>query len=114
MIVLSWYSSTAQRLIGSNAVQVLATIFLLAYAKPLRTVITIVSFTTLTNEQGSTTVVCIMDANVSFLGIKHTFLFLAAAVMVLIIHNPTHTFDSSSSLPTSQIWPQSTHLGEQA
>ena len=39
IIILTWYSSIALKLIGSNAVPVLATLFLLSYAKLLRTVL---------------------------------------------------------------------------
>ena len=45
IIVSSHYSTTAAKLSGRNAVQVLATLFLLSYAKMLRVTITAFSFT---------------------------------------------------------------------
>ena len=41
IIVSSYYSTTAAKLSGRNAVQVLATLFLLSYAKLLRVIITV-------------------------------------------------------------------------
>ena len=54
IIVSSHYSILASKLCGNNAVQVLATLFLLTYAKIVRLVIDVVSFTTLTYPDGHT------------------------------------------------------------
>lgn len=54
IIVASHYSSTASRLSGSNAVQVLATLFLLSYAKIIRIIITAFSSTNLVYPNGFT------------------------------------------------------------
>ena len=48
IIVLSRYFKTAARLSSKNALQVLATLFLLSYAKLLRIFITVFSFTVVT------------------------------------------------------------------
>ena len=53
IVVLAHYSSRMGRLIGSNSVPVLATLFLLSYAKLLRIIISIVSFTFIEFEDGS-------------------------------------------------------------
>ena len=53
IIVSSHYSTTAAKLSGRNAVQVLATLFLLSYAKLLRITITAFSFTLLEYPDGS-------------------------------------------------------------
>jgi len=47
MILSSMYSTNIAQLTGSNAVPVLATLFLLSYAKLLRSVIATALFTTL-------------------------------------------------------------------
>ena len=91
MVVFSWYFSTAQRIVGSNGVQVLANMFLLAYARLLRTVTTIVSFTTLTDEQGNIATVWLIDGNVPFLGKKHSVLF-AMALMTTFLYIIPFTF----------------------
>ena len=46
IIILAKYSDRVANMIGNNAVPVLATLFLLSYAKLLRTIITALSFTT--------------------------------------------------------------------
>ena len=61
---------------GNNAVPVLATLFLLSYAKLLRTVINAASFTTITGVSGDVTAVWLVDGNLLFLNVPHIFLFL--------------------------------------
>ena len=83
MIVSSRYSSTISKLTGSNAVPVLATLFLLSYAKLLRAIIEAASPIVLTDKNS---LVWLMDGNVAFLKGAHIFLFLFALVaMVLYI-----------------------------
>ena len=50
IILLSRYSTVAARLSGSNSVPVLATLFLLSYAKVLATIIAVFPFTSLEAE----------------------------------------------------------------
>ena len=52
IIYLSRHSTTTVKLVGSSAVSVLATLFLLSHAKLQRTVITAFSFTYLENYYG--------------------------------------------------------------
>ena len=66
------------KLCGSHTVKVLATLFLLSYAKVLRTVITALSFTSPRLLDGSTITVWLYDGNVDYLGVKHAFLFFTA------------------------------------
>ena len=83
VIVSSRYSSTISKLTGSNAVQVLATLFLLSYAKLLRAIIEAASPIVLTDKNS---LVWLMDGNVAFFKGAHIFLFLFALVaMVLYI-----------------------------
>ena len=88
IIYLSRHSITIVKLVGSSAVSVLATLFLLSYAKLQRTVITAFSFTYLENYYGDgrSLAVWLYDGNVPFLQAKHTALFLMAlAVSVFFI-----------------------------
>ena len=88
IIYLSRHSITIVKLVGSSAVSVLATLFLLSYTKLQRTVITTFSFTYLQkyHEDGRPLAVWLYDGNVSFLQGKHIALFLmAVAVTVFFI-----------------------------
>ena len=88
MIYGSRYSPTVFRLIGSNAVPVLATLFLLSYAKLLRTVITAVYSTTLTGRDSPTSSVWLVDSNVPFFRGTHIALLLMAVVFILVFIVP--------------------------
>jgi len=68
MIYASRYSTTIARLSGSNTVSVLATLFLFSYAKLLRTIITSISFTTLTDRHGKTSAVWLSVSYHEFCG----------------------------------------------
>ena len=83
IIALSRRYVIAGRLFGRHAVPVLATLFLLSYAKLLRTIITVFSFTTLSLPDGSTRVVWLYDGNVGYLAPKHTVLLLVALGFLL-------------------------------
>ena len=80
----SRYSVTISKLIGRNSVHVLATLFLLSYAKLLRTVIAAVSPITIRDESGNTHLVWLMDGNVPFLSGKHAALFSMALLTALL------------------------------
>ena len=80
IIVASWYSSTAARISGSNAIAVLATLFLLSYTKLQRTILAAFSSTFINTHDGDSFPVWLYDGNVPFLGVKHAFLFTAALV----------------------------------
>ena len=83
MILTSRYSTNVARLIGSNAVQVLATLFLFSYAKLLRTVIAIASFTTLSVENGDIRNIWLLDGNVAFMSGPHVALFIAGTLATI-------------------------------
>ena len=87
IIVLSHYSTLAARLSGRNAVQVLATLFLLSYAKLLRIFITVFSFTRIKYHDKSVNV-WLYDGNVNYLEGKHIPLLVAAVVLLLAISVP--------------------------
>ena len=90
IIYLSRRSTTIVKLVGSSAVSVLATLFLLSYTKLQRTVITAFSFTYLQNyhEDGRSLPVWLYDGNVLFLQGKHTALFLMALIVTVFFILP--------------------------
>jgi len=88
IIVSSHYYTTAAKISGRNIVQVLATPFLLSYAKLLWLTITIFSSTTLEYPDGSVRRVWLYDGNVDYLKEKHIPLFMASLLVVLVLSLP--------------------------
>ena len=84
IIVLSHYFTLAARLSGRNAVQVLATLYLLSYAKLLRITITVFQSTHLEYPDNTVRKVWFYDGNVDYLKGKHIPLFIAALLLFLI------------------------------
>ena len=82
IILLSRYSTVAGRLSGSNSVPVLATLFLLSYAKVLATIILAFSFTSLQAEKISP-LVWLHDGNLRFLQGKHIALVVVSTLFAL-------------------------------
>ena len=89
MIVSSRYSLRIAKLTGSNAVPVLATLFLLSYTKLLRSVITAVSPITLTDHNGRISLLWLQDGNVAFLQGVHIILFAMAMVTMFLYVVPS-------------------------
>ena len=87
MIVSIHYSATAAKIIGRNAVKVLATLFLLSFAKLQRTIIVALSFTFLNFLDGSTVTkkVWVYDGNIDYLEGRHIPLFLAGLVAFIFL-----------------------------
>ena len=81
IIVFSHYFHKIARLSGKNAVPVLATLFLLSYAKLLRIIITVFQSTHPANTARK---VWHYDGNVEYLKGKHIPLFIAALLLLLI------------------------------
>ena len=88
MIVSSHYSTTSAKLFRRHAVKVLATLFLLSFAKIQRTIITALSFTFLTYPYGTTKTLWLYDSNIEYLHGKHVPLFLAALLVLLLLLIP--------------------------
>ena len=88
MIFASNYSTRVTRLLGTNAVSVLATLVLLSYTKILRILITAFSFTTLTGSQDYHSVVWLADGNIKYFEPKHAILFLVALLVLLLLGVP--------------------------
>ena len=87
IIVSSHYSTRIAKLTGRNAVQVLATLFLLSYSKILRGIITALSVTTL-DYPNESKLVWLPDGNVDYLKGKHLFLFLLALFLLTVLSVP--------------------------
>ena len=83
VIALSRRYVTSGRLFSRHSVPVLATLLLLSYAKVLRTIIVVLSFTSLRLPDGSRMIVWLYDANVMYLDPRHAVLVLVALVFLL-------------------------------
>ena len=89
MIILgSYYSGRVAKMFGSNPVAVLATLFLLSYAKLLRTVIAALSYTFLEYPNNSQIAVWLYDGNIRYFSSKHIPLFTAAVVCLIFLFLP--------------------------
>ena len=88
IIIASNYSSRVGRVFGSNPVAVLATLFLLSYAKLLRTIIATLFFTYLDYPNNEQVAVWLYDGNIRYLHGKHIILFLVALLTFLILFLP--------------------------
>ena len=84
IIILAHCSQRLGSLIGDNSVPVLATLFLLSYAKLCRVVIEAMSFTFIEFEEESPLAVWLMDGDILYFSSKHAALFLAALVFLLL------------------------------
>ena len=74
-------------MMGNNSVPVLATLFLLSYAKLFHTIITALSFTMLSITHGRKAVWS-ADGNLDYLGPQHPPLFAVAAATLLFLWLP--------------------------
>ena len=85
VIIISSYSSNFSKVIGKkDPVATLTTLILFSYANLLRVVFRVFSFGTLSYADGTTKVVWLPDATISYLDGKHIALFLVA-VFILVI-----------------------------
>ena len=87
IIVLSRKFVLVQRLIGKNAVKILATLFLLSIAKLNQAIISVFSYVTVEFPSGSRQHVNIWmpDGNVRYLRGKHIILFLGGLFFLILI-----------------------------
>ena len=86
-IISARYSTRIARISGNNSVPVLATLFLLSYAKLLGIIISSLSYTVL-EYPGGQKVVWSADGNIDYLGAKHAPLFVAAVATLLFLWLP--------------------------
>ena len=92
IILISHYSSKIATILGSNPIAVLATLFLLSYAKFLRTIIVALSFTALEYPNNRQISVWLYDANITYFSKKHVPLFITALVSLIILFLPYTVF----------------------
>ena len=85
IIISSHYSLRISKLCGKNIVPVLATLFLLSYAKLLRLVVDVVTFAKIKYPNGHTKPVWLYDGNVDYLKGKHIPLFLATMLLQILL-----------------------------
>jgi hypothetical protein len=88
IIVASHYSTKVSKVIPNNALQVLATLFLLSYAKILRIVITVFSSTTLVYPDGFKKRVWLYDGNIEFFMGRHIPLCIATLFLLALLSIP--------------------------
>ena len=88
IITVSHYSIRISTILSNNTIAVLATLILLSYAKLLRTVIAIFSYTLLEYPNNSQAAVWLHDGNIRYLSSKHTPLFIAAVVCLVVLFLP--------------------------
>ena len=88
IIIASRHSERVAKLCGKNIVQVLATLFLLSYAKLQRTITTGLAFTILDLSNNNTRLVWLYDSNVVYLHGIHIPLFIACISALLFLFVP--------------------------
>ncbi len=92
IVLLCHCSIRATRMLGNNAVGVLCTVILLSYMKLLRTIVLALSPAVLQQFfPGGTKWVWLIDGNVDYLGLEHSFLFGVALLILLFLWLP-YTF----------------------
>ncbi len=84
IIILSHYSSRISKFCGKNAVQVLATLFLISYARLIRLMIEVFSFTWITYSDGHKKAVWLVDGNYEFFKGKLIPLILVTVIFILL------------------------------
>ena len=87
IIILARYSDRVAKVMGNNSVPVLATLFLLSYAKLLQTIITAQSYTMVYTSHGPKAV-WTADGNVDYLNPQHAPLFATAVAVLLFLWLP--------------------------
>ena len=89
IIVACRYSSRLTNLIGSRAVPLLATLFLISYMKLLRTIIDATSVAVIAHyPQNTSYVVWYLDGNLHYCQHPHIYLFLAAMATLVFLWLP--------------------------
>ena len=88
IILASSVSMRIAKIFGTNPVSVLATLFLLSYAKILRTIIAALSFTIVDYPDGSRVTVWLYDGNITFFASKHIPLCVTALFTLLFLFFP--------------------------
>ena len=88
IIILCRYSNKLSKLVGNNAVPVLATLILLSYTKILRVITTILDLGELKCDGQLYSTVWLVDGSVNYFDVKHGFLVIAALFTLIFIAFP--------------------------
>ena len=88
MILFSRYSTKVTNILGNNTVPVLATLFLLSYAKLVRTIITALGVSVLRYKGHIMSIVWSFDGNLAYFGVEHSCLMLMAILATLLLWLP--------------------------
>ncbi len=88
IFLISHFSRKVAALLGNNPVAVLATLFLLSYAKFLRTIISALSIAFVEYPNSLKVAVWFNDGNVRYLTGKHIPLFIAAVLSIAFVFLP--------------------------
>jgi len=103
------------RLFGSNPVAVLATLlFLLSYAKLLRSIISALFFTFLDYPNEVQVAVWLYDGNIKYLHGKHIVLFLVALLILLILFLPYTLLLTVGTVAAGKVQSKTILLDQQA
>ena len=92
LIMGSRYIAKFPKILGQNPVSVLSTLFLLSYAKILRTLITTFSASVLEYPDNSTQTVWLYDGSIGYLKGKHIPLYLFSLIFLLFLFLPYTLF----------------------
>ena len=99
IILVCHYSSTVMKLMGMRNIEVLATPFLLSYAKLLKTIVTALSVTNIMVARADNITdplrphkVWFYDGNIDYFGSKHLPLFIVAFLFLLFLFMPYTLF----------------------
>ena len=88
IVIISRYSSTLAKLTGKRIVSVLATLFLLSYAKLLRTVILILSSAQIESSDGTVEKVWFYNGEVKYFHDGHIPLVTVAVLLLVLVSTP--------------------------
>lgn len=97
VIIACHYSFKVTRIVGNNAVPVLATLLLLSYTKLLRTIILILSLTRVSCDD-STELYWSVDPNILYLRSCHLPLFIVALLLLSLLVVPCTIFFLTSQV----------------
>ena len=99
IVLVCHYSSTVMKLMGVRNIEVLATLFLLSYAKLLKTIVTALSVTNIMVASANNMTdplrphkVWVYDGNIDYFSSKHLPLFVAAVLFLFILFIPYTLF----------------------
>ena len=99
IILVCHYSSTVMKLMGMRNIEILATLFLLSYAKLLKTIVTALSVTNIMVASADNITdplqphkVWVYDGNIDYFGSKHLPLFIVSVLFLFILFMPYTLF----------------------